>query len=885
MYGFVNEINVSILIDTGSAVSIISEHLWDKALKESRLRPVHTPVLAANGESLSIKGHTLASISIAGCTVRHRVLVSSNVSQECLLGADFLASHDCIVDFPNRQLKMGQENAAIMQTTKDSNEVCRVTVADTTAIKAGREELLWADVYNKHGQQVQWTGMLEPKPGSIEKYQLLVARTLSTPDSAQIPVRVINMSPCSVTLHKGTNVGEFHPLMDELAVDEFQGTHPHSYSERSSCNVVSTDNLGEELTETQQEALSSILYQFTDVFSTGKSDLGRTSELMHKIDTGDAKPIKQPLRRVPFHLKDEVGNLLTEMQQQGIIEPSQSPWASPVVLVRKKDGSIRFCIDYRKVNQVTRRDSYPLPRVDDILDSLSGAQWFTTLDLASGYWQVMVDPKDREKTAFTTNHGLYQFRVMPFGLTNAPSTFQRLMELVLAGLRWETCLAYLDDVIVFGRTFDEHLQRLSQVLSRFRQANLKVNLTKCQFFKKSVSFLGHVISHKGIETDPKKTEAVRSWPPPENIEELRSFLGLATYYRRFIRNFARIAVPLFQLLQKKEPFQWLERHADAFATLKSKLTSAPVLAYPKSEGQFYLDTDASNNAIGAVLSQSQDGVERVIAYGSRALTKSERNYCVTRRELLALVYFMQYFKCYLLGKPFTVRTDHAALKWIQSFKEPEGQIARWIEQLQQYEFSTQHRSGKVHLNADGLSRHPCRQCKLKHSTESEGKMVSALLIQGCNWALSLSPFEVRKLQITDPTISQVLKWIEKGKPSSPENLSKSLTFWWKQWQHLQVVQGVLYRQVELKSGAPIQQMIVPKGLQKDVLEFCHDSLTGGHLGIMKTQKKLEERFFWEGMNEDARQWCSRCLECAARKSPNTISRVPLISDAPAGPME
>ena len=318
--------------------------------------------------------------------------------------------------------------------------------------------------------------------------------------------------------------------MDELAVDEFQGTHPHSYSERSSCNVVSTDNLGGELTETQQEALSSILYQFTDVFSTGKSNLKKTGQLMHKIDTGDAKPIKQPLRRVPFHLKDEVGNLLTEMQQQRIIEPSQSPWASPVVLVRKKDGLIRFCIDYRKVNQVTRRDSYTLPRVDDILDSLLGAQWFTTLDLASGYWQVMVDPKDKEKTAFTTNHGLFQFCVVPFGLTNAPSTFQWLMELVLAGLRWETCLAYIDDVIVFGRTFDVHLQRLSQVLSRFRQANLKVNLTKCEFFKKSVSFLGHVISQKWIETDPKKTEAVRNWPPPENIEELRSFLGLATYY-------------------------------------------------------------------------------------------------------------------------------------------------------------------------------------------------------------------------------------------------------------------------------------------------------------------------------------------------------------------
>lgn len=238
----------------------------------------------------------------------------------------------------------------------------------------------------------------------------------------------------------------------------------------------------------------------------------------------------------------------------------------------KKDGSICFCVDYRKVNKVTRKDSYPLPRVDDLLDLLAGAQWFSTLDLASGYWQVEVHPQHREKTAFTTGQGLYEFRVMPFGLCNAPSTFQRLMELVLAGLRWDICLAYLDDIVVFGHTFEEHLQRLRIVLSRLRDPNLKLNPKKCQFFQQSVSFLGHVISRHGVSTDPTKIESIEKWPTPINVQELQSFLGLASYYRRFVKGFAEIAAPLHRLLQKGT-FTWSEDCDLAFNSLKRKLLS------------------------------------------------------------------------------------------------------------------------------------------------------------------------------------------------------------------------------------------------------------------------------------------------------------------------
>jgi len=298
------------------------------------------------------------------------------------------------------------------------------------------------------------------------------------------------------------------------------------------------------------------------------------------------------------------------------------------------------------VNAVTRKDAYPLLRVDDTLDT-AGAKWFSTLDLISGYWQVEMSPDDQEKTAFCTTDGLFEFKVMPFGLCNAPATFQRLMDMVLAGLLWKSCLVYLDDVIIIGKTFTEHLQHLRAVFERFREAGLKLKPKKCQFCAQQVGFLGHIVSADGVRTDPAKTEKVAQWPIPTSRREVQQFLGLANYYRRFVKDFASIAKPLHRLTEKTAKFDWTDECLAAFKELRNKLTTAPVLAFPDYNRPFLLDTDASNFGIGAVLSQLQDdGTERVIAYASRVLTKPERRYCVTRRELLAVVTVMQHFRPY-----------------------------------------------------------------------------------------------------------------------------------------------------------------------------------------------------------------------------------------------
>jgi hypothetical protein len=458
--------------------------------------------------------------------------------------------------------------------------------------------------------------------------------------------------------------------------------------------------------------MAEVLTEYADTFSSGPDDVGQTNLVTHGIPVEPGtRPIKQPPRRLGPQREAEVDRQVKELLQQGRIEPHDGAWSSPVVLVTKKDGGWRMCVDYRKLNAVTRQDAYPLPRIDDSLDSLAGARYFSTLDLLSGYWQVPLDADAQEKSAFVTRNGLWKWKVLPFGLTSAPATFERLMEKVLSGLQWKTLLLYLDDVIVFGASFTQHLERLKEVLRRLRAAGLKLKPSKCELLRPRVSYLGHVVSSDGISTDPKKVETVKVWPVPKCHTDLRAFLGFVGYYRRFIPEFATMAKPLSLMTSTKEPFVWQQKHQLAFEQLRDAMTCSPILAYPDPNAPYVLDTDASDNGLGAVLSQIQNGEERVVAYWSKTLSPAERNYCVTRRELLAVVEACKHFRCYLYGRQFLLRTDHASLVWLKSRKEPHHQVARWLETLSEFNYRMAHRKGKDHGNADGLSRQQCGDCR------------------------------------------------------------------------------------------------------------------------------------------------------------------------------
>ena len=409
--------------------------------------------------------------------------------------------------------------------------------------------------------------------------------------------------------------------------------------------------------------MAHLFRQYQDVFSQNDGDVGRTELVEHSIPVEEGtRPIRQPPHRLGPQKEAEADRQVQKLLEKGLIEPSSGAWSSPVVLVRKKDDSWRFCIDYRRLNAVTKQDAYPIPRIDESLDALAGSKLFSTLDLTSGYWQVPLDPDAQEKSAFATRSGLWKWKVLPFGLTSAPATFQRLMERVLKGLHWKTLLLYLDDVIVIAPDFEAHVERLEEVLRRLRDAGLKLKPSKCELLKREVRYLGHVVSDKGVATDPDKLVAVREWPRPRDLKGLQAFLGTVGYYRQYVADYATIAKPLTTLTCKGNPWQWGLEAEQAFQKLKAGLLSAPILGYPDPKSQYILDTDASDVGVGAVLSQLQEGRERVVTYYSKTLSPSERNYCVTRKELLAVIKAVKHFRPYLDGQKFKLRTDHASLR-------------------------------------------------------------------------------------------------------------------------------------------------------------------------------------------------------------------------------
>ena len=473
----------------------------------------------------------------------------------------------------------------------------------------------------------------------------------------------------------------------------------------------------EHLTVEQKEQLYQLLDRFRYMF---RSKPGRTDVTKHEIDTGDSKPVRGGRYRMSDSERNQTRKMVKELVEAGAVRPSNSPWAASVVLVPKKDGTTRFCVDYRRLNAVTIKDVYPLPRIDETLDKLGGNRYFTAMDLTAGFWQVELSEDAALKTAFVTPDGLYQWDVMPMGLANSPATFQRLMNQVLGPLRFEYALVYLDDVLVYSATFDEHLTRLEAVLTCIQKASLSIKLKKCFFAQAKTAYLGHIISGEGIEPDPKKLSAVKELVPPTNVKEIRMFLGFVGYYRRFIPNFSAVAKPLNQLLRKTQEWVWKEEQQAAFEQLRDKLLEAPVLAMPDYTRPFFIRTDASYNGLGASLVQEDKdtGARRPVAYSSRSLKAAECNYTATEIEVLGMKWAVQQYRPYVHGVHFTLETDHVALRWLQTVQHNNARLIRTALELQQHDFTVVHKPGLTMHDADALSRLPRQTAAKKEATLS-----------------------------------------------------------------------------------------------------------------------------------------------------------------------
>ncbi|XP_075768775.1 uncharacterized protein LOC142821515 isoform X2 [Pelodiscus sinensis] len=460
--------------------------------------------------------------------------------------------------------------------------------------------------------------------------------------------------------------------------------------------------VGEELPGPKREQLHHLLDQFRTVLT---SRPGQTSLVQHKIETEPGRVVRDNMRPLPRKLWGTVKEELQAMLEWGVIQESRSEWRSPIVLVPKTDGSTRFCIDFRKVNAISRFDAYPMPRIDELLGRLGRAAYLLTLDLTKGYWQIPLSPEAQAKTAFATPFGLYQFKNMPFGLHGAAATFQRLMNQVLRDHQ-DYAAAYIDDIVIFSESWEKHLEHVTSVLRALREAGLTANPKKCQFGRAEVSYLGYTVGRGKLKPLVDKVQAVREHPTPTTKRKVRQFLGLAGYYRRFIPNFSSVAAPLTDLTRKGQPerVRWTAACDDAFQELKDRLVRAPVLAQPDFNKPFTLQTDASEVGLGAVLTQEEEGQEHPILYLSRKLFPREKGYATIEKEALALKWAVDSLRYFLLGDEFTVVTDHAPLQWMQQMKDTNPRILRWYLSLQPYKFRVVHRPGSANGNADWLSR-------------------------------------------------------------------------------------------------------------------------------------------------------------------------------------
>jgi predicted aspartyl protease len=706
---------LAFLIDTGANVTILSKQFIENIQPSllSQVNPVNVHLVTATGETSPFIGQINVQISLGKKFYQHNVFIA-DISNEGILGMDFLAANNCDVHLSENSLCLKGESIPLFHYASNAKSCCRISIRETTYVPPNTEIIAKGQLMDLISKDL--VGLVEHTDKFVNKKGLLLARAIINLNKEEIPLRIVNVNDTPCTIYKGTIVATCE-LIKETDIQENKDVNMSNV--QHDVKKVATlpshiENVYERgitcLDENQQKSYKDLLVEFQTIFSKSEDDIGLTNLVEHTINTGDHRPVRQRPRRIPLAKIKEAEEAIQNMVKQEVIEQSMSPWNSNPVLVRKSDGSLRFCIDFRGVNDITVKDSHPLPRIDDTIDALSGAKYFSTADLKSGYYQIPVAEKDRHKTAFSfPGGGLWQFKRMPMGLSNSAPVFERLMERVLSGLTWKTCLVYLDDIIIFSRTFENHLANLREVFERLKEAHLKLSPKKCHFFKTKVKFLGHIVSDEGVSTDPSKIKAVKDWPIPRNVKEVRSFLGLTSYYRKFIYKYADKAKALHKITEKNQKFTWTEDCQKSFDALKQALISAPILAYPTREDFFILDTDASNVGMGSVLSQVQDGQEKVISYYSKSFNKAERKYCVTRRELLAVVASIKNFHHYLYGRKFKVRSDHGALSWLFNFKNPEGQLARWFEVLASYDFRIEHRAGRSHNNADALSRRPCQE--------------------------------------------------------------------------------------------------------------------------------------------------------------------------------
>ena len=933
------------LWDTGAQVSGLSRRWLKRHFPELLLREVSElverdlDIQAANQENMQIDGWVELWFQLStGPAIRVPFLVFTDEISTPIIGFNVIfellkiGSVDLVAEV---MTAMGLNKEKAVKTINIIQSAGSLPLSD---VKVGKKKIVVGA-----GQSVQVkchapVGLLEaatpvlfqpdemqcwPESLTINDKLLMLQKGICR----KVPVTVVNTSKHDVTLPPNTLLGRLELVNSVTPVEVALGkknpvlsggkVEGECQSEEvdpsvSEPVVVNEVRVGDDsvqfdpdveysplLTDDQNEKVKALLREECESFMRNSDDINVIDDLEMKLHMHDETPVQKQYRRVPKPLYPEVKSYLEDLLNRQWIKPSSSSYASPVVIVRKKCGAMRLCIDYRELNRRTIPDKYPLPRIQEMLDNLGGMSWFSTLDLGKAYHQGKIHEDSQHRTAFVTPFGLYEWVRIPFGLMNAPSAFQRAMENCLHGLRDEICAPYLDDTLVYSADFDEHLNATRTVLQRLRSHGVKLNPKKCRLFFNEVSYLGRVISKDGYRMDPKNVEAVVALKElkPKTLGEVRRLVGLLSVYRRFVQNFSRVAKPLYELLKvtgnssskkvgksSKAAVEWNDKHQEATEALIDVITSFKVMAYPEFERPFTLHTDASYDGLGAVLYQRTAEDElKVIAFASRALRPAEKNYHSTKLEFLSLKWSVtEAFHDYLYyANHFTAYTDNNPLTYVMTAPKLDATGQRWAAELAGYKFDLKYKPGKHNIEADALSRLPLAEpdhtnvmdcaevsaCLGKKHTGWIGSITSNTSVIPEQVQLELKGFssdEVRAAQLADDDVGAIYRFVEtKVTPTREERseASKPLRNLMNNLQKLSIHDGVLFR-----TWKGSKQLVLPSVYREVVLKTLHDAM--GHISSEKVMALIRPRFFWPYMQHDVESYISEECSCVIQQKPN-----------------
>ena len=895
---------VEAMVDTGADVTVLAIHVADR-LPGNRWKRISSLQDFA-GNLIAARGPAPVTINV-GKRVATAKAYRVDIAEDCILGNEVLTSLGAVISCATRTVTFEPPVPAVRNV---SHRAARVALLTDVVIAPGQEVIARGSLQGAPTPDAHQARMISSDPVPATPATLGVGRGLVDAHATTVPLRLLNGGDTDLHLRAGTlvakvelvNTTEAEGTPDAEVRGLEEATTPSALPKALE-EVLEKTRRQEGITEEDARDLRTILWRHRGVFGEhGPTDHRNQIRASIKLQTTAPQPVRQAASRLPIAMREADKAEVDRLQQMGLVKESTSPWASPVVLVQTTDGRHRFAMDYRKVNATLVKETLRPPEQKQVLNSLSGARWFTTIGLLAGYGQLPLAPETGEKTAFCTRYGLYQWQVLPFGMCSAPATLTRLVDTLLRGLTYETCLIYTDDIVVYGNDVSQTLARLDEVLHRLSRAGITVKPASCRFLEPSLSYLGYVISREGVKPDPANVAAVRDWPVPKTTKDVRTFMGFAAYYRRFVQDYAQVASPLQRMVAKDSVFVWEPEQQQAFDALKAAFIDAPMLAFPDPAGRLILDTDASADGIGAVLSQEVDGDERVLAYASALMNVKQRRYCATQRELLAVVSFLQHFRTYLYGRRVIIRTDHSSLKWLHSFKNPQGLVAQWLEAMSEFDYEIVHRAGEKHGNADGLSRQYCDCC---HDTTAvpeapdalgRARLVVGAIHQMAEVTSDLSHAEIRRAQEADDEIAWLLVAKEAGERPAADDVrrrSRHARAYAASWQLLEVKEGVLYLRdpapeipdgldtpLVTRTGERIEppdtgagpekyRLLVPRSLRRHLFGIAHGHTWAAHLGAEKTLARLKEQCFWRPMGKDVTLWCGTCVVCQqAKPAPN-----------------